>query len=769
MIYGISKIKSLKSFGIYENHDNAGCEEFAKYNLIYGWNGSGKSTLSRLFRCIENKTLESTDYTDSTFEIEYSLDSQFTRILTQTNLSTSPLNIRTFNHGFVADNINWNGAVKSILLVDEKKIKDRTALVDQGTLLKKKKDDYSSVDKTLTKLKTDSDKFLSNTAKKVKTSLLVIGTEDKKYFNYNKKSLSTLIDADTNAVSEKSLLSDEEIIIHTKAASPVKKDEMIFNSKAISDDYFEASFESLSELLKKSAVNEVIEFLKENTDIQVWVEKGLSLLDESGSCHFCGNRIEEERLISLNNHFSNEFKLLKSQLASASRYCIGLPEMLLPTVDSFFDEYQQEFKDHVEPLSELIDEVKKITDSWVICLNSKIEDPFNVSMSLKSVPIELIQKFNKVISGVAECVKQHNEKSDDFEKVTQAHKIKLERNYAATEVIEFDYFGKKKEQDVAELKYKNLKKEIDDLEYEIAKLEAELSNESIAVDAFNDDLAKFLGRTELSLKFDATEKGYRISRNGTNKQAQNLSEGEKTAIAFVYFVTKLKEHDNNINNTIVVIDDPVSSFDSNHLFHSYAFLKKHCEGAKQVFVLTHNFSYFKLVRDWIMKKNKYPKDSAPVIKSKAYTIESKDGVVRESKLVTAGITLTQYNSEYHYLFSKLYSFKDKPELNLDEVYLCANLSRKLLESFLCFKFPKKRSDFKQLVDFGVRGHDDIKPEDVERVYRFINRYSHNQQIELDDNTDNLLGESSAVLRQILDMVRIIDEAHYKEMEEVVTA
>ncbi|WP_235630529.1 AAA family ATPase [Aliivibrio fischeri] len=26
---------------------NDGCDEFAKFNLIYGWNGSGKSTLSR--------------------------------------------------------------------------------------------------------------------------------------------------------------------------------------------------------------------------------------------------------------------------------------------------------------------------------------------------------------------------------------------------------------------------------------------------------------------------------------------------------------------------------------------------------------------------------------------------------------------------------------------------------------------------------------------------------------------------------------------------
>ncbi|MDV5084638.1 AAA family ATPase [Vibrio diabolicus] len=69
MINGISKIKSLRSFGIYENHTNVGCDEFVRFNLIYGWNGSGKSTLSRLFRSIENKSLNSLSYETPSFDI----------------------------------------------------------------------------------------------------------------------------------------------------------------------------------------------------------------------------------------------------------------------------------------------------------------------------------------------------------------------------------------------------------------------------------------------------------------------------------------------------------------------------------------------------------------------------------------------------------------------------------------------------------------------------------------------------------------------------
>ncbi|PMO04348.1 hypothetical protein BCT19_01300 [Vibrio splendidus] len=771
MINGISKIKSLRSFGIYENHTNDGCDEFAKFNLIYGWNGSGKSTLSRLFRCIEGKSLDGTNYTESAFEIEYSLDGQSQNVLTQNNLASNQLNIRTFNNDFVQDNIDWSGTVKSILLVDQKKIEERKQLDEQNKALKIKEADSEKETKTADDLDKEINKFLSRTAKSIKTSLKVIGTEDRKYLNYSKTSLESLIQENpAGVVDASSVLTDDEIILHTKSASPVEKLKIIFTANAIKQDYFDSDFNALSKLLAKSAVNEVIEFLKDNPDIQSWVSNGIAIHEQHGSkeCRFCGNEVREDRLASLNNHFSNEFKLLKKEIDGAVKHCRDLPELNLPTIDSFFDEFQVDYKQAIEPLNGIVSNIEKIINEWGGCIDKKSNDPFDVTQKIHSVPVSLIDQYNKVITDVTACVKKHNDKSANFQSVTTKHKKSLELHYAADEIIDFDYSKKVKDRKTANGNILKLSDEISAIVKEVQRLEAELSNESIAVDAFNAELAKFIGRTELTLRFDPKQKGYRISRNGSDKQAQNLSEGEKTAIAFVYFATKLEERDNDIKNTIVVIDDPVSSFDSNHLFHSYSFLKKHCEQAKQLFVMTHNFSYFKLVRDWMLKKNQLRKQP-PVIKARAYTIESKSDGVRQSRLVTAGGTLTEYNSEYHYLFSKLYSLKEKQELNLDEVYLCANLSRKLLESFLCFKLPKKRGNFRQLVDDGVRGFPAIKAEDVEKVYRFINKYSHNQEIELEDNADNLLGESPAVLNTILGMVKAIDEAHYREMESVVTA
>ncbi|MDP2804513.1 MAG: AAA family ATPase, partial [Gallionellaceae bacterium] len=92
----------------------------------------------------------------------------------------------------------------------------------------------------------------------------------------------------------------------------------------------------------------------------------------------------------------------------------------------------------------------------------------------------------------------------------------------------------------------------------IRKLESSLSSAGVGAEKFNEALHRFLGRSELSLRFKPEDSGYEIIRNNTGEHDGNLSEGEKTAIAFVYFITKLTENDNKISDTIVVVDDPVS-------------------------------------------------------------------------------------------------------------------------------------------------------------------------------------------------------------------
>lgn len=143
----------------------------------------------------------------------------------------------------------------------------------------------------------------------------------------------------------------------------------------------------------------------------------------------------------------------------------------------------------------------------------------------------------------------------------------------------------------------------------MAALNSKVVNTKATVDSIN-ILLKDSGFQGFSLREKASMKNvYEVIRfNGA--VATNLSEGECNFIAFLYFYHLVKgsaTEDGGVQDKIVVIDDPVSSMDSNSLFivsslvremisicHNnvdYKEISVQGNYIKQIFILTHN-AYF---------------------------------------------------------------------------------------------------------------------------------------------------------------------------------
>jgi wobble nucleotide-excising tRNase len=137
---------------------------------------------------------------------------------------------------------------------------------------------------------------------------------------------------------------------------------------------------------------------------------------------------------------------------------------------------------------------------------------------------------------------------------------------------------------------------------EISDLRKRTSSIGGAVNQINKHLEEFFGRKEIQLELDRSGLGYVIQREG--EPACNLSEGEKTAIAFSYFLVKVQEAGFKKEEGVIVIDDPISSLDSNFVFHCFSLIKNNFNDAGQLFVLTHNFELFNLIKSWLRSKNK---------------------------------------------------------------------------------------------------------------------------------------------------------------------
>ncbi|WP_076342761.1 AAA family ATPase [Brachymonas chironomi] len=761
----IKSIQKLKQFGIFQDHTNSNAKDFGKYNLFYGWNGSGKSTLSGLFRCIENK-VTSSKFPSSEFSV--SVDSGTP--ITQANVANSELNIYTFNHDFIDENISWNSTVKSILLVDKEKIEEREKL----ERLKKEQEVDSKAHgieaEAIKKLDSAVSKFETDSARHMKTSLQSIDTTDSYYLNYDKRKFGKFIeDRLEESKSDDSLLDDQQIVELTNAAKPDQKSSITFNQQTINQEIFTKAKERLDELLKTSVVSQTIQRLVEHGDIKSWVETGLDLhkRHDTNQCEYCGNTITEERTKQLEAHFNDDYKAFQTRLERADGWLADqyIQPPILPATSDFYDEFKSGYGEACTALGKAITALNGEIAVWHTVLKEKTANPLETALTVEVISESSVKAFNDAMTDIGAAVDKHNHKSGNFKEETDKAKKRLELHYATTEVKSFKYHEKKKEVVDRTAANETLKTAINTRNTEIRTLEDSLSNEGLGADQFNESLHKFLGRSELTLRFNPVKKGYEILRNDSEQVDGNLSEGEKTAIAFVYFITKLKENDNNIEDTIVVVDDPISSFDSNHLFHAYSFMKVNCEKAKQLFVLTHNFTFFKLVRDWISRKNK--RDNQNI--ANFYVVKANNGVPRTSTYENAEPALTLYNSEYHYIFSRLNSLKNQQTLETDDHFLAANLSRKLLESFLSFKFPKNRGNFANLFNTAVSASQNPEDEGKEKIRKFINEYSHNDLIETnEDFVENLIGEGVSVISDVFDWINELDEKHYQEMMEVVS-
>jgi wobble nucleotide-excising tRNase len=296
--------------------------------------------------------------------------------------------------------------------------------------------------------------------------------------------------------------------------------------------------------------------------------------------------------------------------------------------------------------------------------------------------------------------------------------------------------------------------------------QAQISSTHKACEEINDGLSTFLGRDELTfapnkIKVDdgtgnlkEIDEGYSIMRNG--KPAIYLSEGEKTAIALVYFIIHLRDKDFGSSNGIVIIDDPVCSFDSNSIFQAFAILKNAIKDAKQIFILTHDFHFLKLLLNWCRR---IPKREG---KKNYFMIKNryKNGM-RCAYLSMMDKELCEFESEYHYLFKILKKFES--DGTIAQAYPIPNIARKVLDTFLLFRVPSGENPYDKLER--IKETTNFDQDKMAAVYKFTNEQSHITGSGFDPA---LVPETQKVVKYLLEMIDAVAPEHYKILVESVS-
>lgn len=174
-----------------------------------------------------------------------------------------------------------------------------------------------------------------------------------------------------------------------------------------------------------------------------------------------------------------------------------------------------------------------------------------------------------------------------------------------------------------------------------------------------------------------SETDFEFRRNG--QRATNMSEGERTAVSFAYFLAKLDEGGVNLAEMVIVIDDPICSFDSNHIFAVYSIIERNLSAAKQLIVLTHNADFFGLVKDWMKSRDK-----------SFYMVNRLLNTGQEwySTVTPLPRLLDKFKSDYLYTYHCLKLIDDDPSPSLESMCGVPNTVRRLLETYLGFRYPE---------------------------------------------------------------------------------
>lgn len=319
-------------------------------------------------------------------------------------------------------------------------------------------------------------------------------------------------------------------------------------------------------------------------------------------------------------------------------------------------------------------------------LQKKIDNPYEAITLLK---LEINDEITKLCSLLDDLQRKIAVYNRPFENVALLQGELLEiNNHIAYYQIKDDYdayIRQTKEKEEKDKQIKQVESELKAANELINKLKAQKESVDIAVDIINENLKYvFFSSNKLEIKVDNGT--YKLLSSGNRVRPQDISLGERNVLALCYFFTEIlnqKEKDKAYSNELlVVIDDPISSFDNENKIGIMSFLKSKigsilCANLNtKIIILSHDIqSVFDLEKMCAEVNKKVTRDISSSCKYRLLELIQKD--FRDFRY--------KKHNEYTELIQEIYNFALSG--SEDRELMIGNVMRRALEGFstFCFK------------------------------------------------------------------------------------
>lgn len=747
------RISFIKNFGVFRNFRRTGnIQDFKKLNIIYGWNYSGKTTISRLFQCLEKDEIHQ-DYPTCEFEIVDQAGNKYT----EANLGVTGKHVRVFNTDFIRKNLKWDGETfEPILLLGEESIEAEQEIEKKQQKIERLGRIIGTLQSIQSGLNSDIENGLTNTARDITNKLRLVES-------FTKAHLRPLFREIRDNHSKYVLDASEEINL-IRAATASGDDKLSKLPEYKPNLTFRLLVNEVKELVKVvPEFSKTIQYFIDHPDIAQWVEIGIPLHENKDVCEYCGNTISPQRTDDLLAHFSEDLKNHKGKLVSLKeRISASKLNQTQNNQKEFYKQLQNDFEIHNQNINDAIQEYNNQLDELEQIVRTKIDEPF-VQISELGLVNDTCEIISESISSFNEIIKRNNKITDEFDETKATAKAKLKKHYAALFIDEIGIHKKERKINIYRERESKLVRLREIEASRIQQLETQISNAQKGSEKLNGYIHSFLGGDEIKVEVSKEGENERFTLKRGNDDAVNLSEGEKTAIAFSFFLTKLMEVE-NLSSTIIYIDDPISSLDSNHIFQVNALLKEFfftrgdenkgweisCD---QLFFSTHNFDFFSLLRE-LPKKGKPQNENE--LQHAYYFVKRKDK--DEAIIEMLPDAIQKYTSEYQYLFKEIYDFyTSEDKSNYSVLMNLPNAVRRFVELYTYSRIPGNRNstvDERANILWGY--------ERAKRIIKVFHYFSHSNNIEKMSKFSDLLCEVEHSINDLISELKK-DELHYDEL------
>ena len=568
-------------------------------NFLYGKNGTGKTTISR---CLKDGTAITAWNPDS---------------------DRDDVRLYVYDEDFIQDNVQSYGNIPGVFTITKQNAEAKRAVDD---ITKQIADIKSTTNDLVQQSKTISER--NNDAEKEYVNLLWENTKELRKNQYSKVKYPGSM---TNLASEMEAVLQKEAGKETENIKPEEIDSLYKAAYMTDPDQgtqtlplyatLDLSSIPVSSLIEKRIVGlsdtPFADFVKKLGSLD-WIGVGHKQFHDKaeGLCPYCRQKLpddfEEQLTACYDEEYKKEIQALDSFISEYGQSVNILFKIMAQNLSIPFEtELKKEYISKKELLLEKSRLNKAIFDEKKSAPGKELhlEDISDIILSINALTEQInsaIGEYNKMIS---DPKKQKRCRDMIISYFVQNNRTAITTRIALRE-------KEKNEEEQLNDKIKSLNEEADKLQNRINELNKTTVNTTATKDSINALIENcgFRG-FRLREKPDA-QYVYELVRQSSDGRdtgiAKNLSEGERHFIAFLYFyhtVIGSQSDDGRRTSKIVVIDDPVSSMDSDTLFIVASLTRilisvcynnfdlSEEEGRddyiRQIFCLTHNPYFFR--------------------------------------------------------------------------------------------------------------------------------------------------------------------------------